>query len=186
MTTRNPYFIRVTEEEMPDFMAGKGDPPPRQQAQQQATSEATRWPTWGVIPGVNAFGPGTPMTTATTAAVSRRALPALVIIALVVLVVGSLVVALKMRGETVATYAPPAVQVEAQPPALTPRPTETREAIYAAAPTMTLYCDGQQRELVNARDVARLVETTPNWQRRCFAAYGWCETCQHAWYGAHP
>lgn len=74
----------------------------------------------------------------------------------------------------------PALQAQETAPAPALRPTETREAIYAAAPTMTVWCAGRQTELTSARQVA------PHARAGCVAAYGWCVECQAAWAAAHP
>jgi hypothetical protein len=106
--------------------------------------------------------------------------PVAVVLAVLVVIVAVLGAWRSMRTPVVA-YAPPAAQVaEVDVPALTPRPTETREAIYAAAPSLTVYCDGQQRELTSAQQM------TPHYRAGCVAAYGWCETCQDAWASLHP
>lgn len=73
----------------------------------------------------------------------------------------------------------PATAIEAIP---TPSPVE----VYAAAASMTVWCDDRRVELYDVRQLARLLSATPNWPRRCFAAYGWCPACQDAWKLAHP
>lgn len=113
---------------------------------------------------------------------------------LVLLAVGSLVGAVRQvrqRAAPVAAYAPPAAQVAAPVatvavPALAPAPTVDVVAAYAALPTITVYCDNVRRDYASARAVGRMLATTPDWQRRCVAAYGWCSDCQQAWQDAHP
>ncbi len=110
-----------------------------------------------------------------------------------VLVLSVLVVAVAAFGawrtmrEPVARYAPPveaapAVAPVAAVPALatSPVPTATPVQLYAAAPTLTLYCDGQRVEMTSAKQAAA------RYRAGCVAAYGWCEACQIAWYGANP
>jgi hypothetical protein len=62
----------------------------------------------------------------------------------------------------------------------TQAPTPSAAAVYAAAPSMTLWCDERRTELTSARQVA------PHARAGCVAAYGWCVECQAAWAAAHP
>lgn len=51
---------------------------------------------------------------------------------------------------------------------------------YAAQPVMRIWCDGNPVDLVSTSQI------TADLTRRCWADYGWCETCQLAWMAAHP
>jgi len=199
MTSKSPYFIRITEGELPAFMADKDDPTPKaapapSATAQQATDVFSRWPGWGPVPGLNAFGPGgtATWTATTTATVGRRAWPTLVVIALVVLGLGSLAVAWKMRASEPppAAYAPPAVQVETQPtPAPTPVPTV--QALAASPvilsetvpPVMVVVCDGQPYALRTVGDLGRLVRWRgASWPHGCHTDTDWWSVeRQYAW-----
>lgn len=89
-----------------------------------------------------------------------------------------LVVALAARGVT--TGRATAGAAVASPVASVAVATETPSAIYARAPSLSLWCDGTPRELVSASQSAAA------WQAGCVAAYGWCSECQIAWQQAHP
>lgn len=145
------------------------------------------------------WGNPTPTVQAPPAVVDRR--PAIAFgLVLVLLAVGSLVGAVRQvqqRSAPVAAYAPPAAlsapddaptsaaTVAVPSLAAAPAPV-SMVAAYAARPTMTVFCDNVRHEYATAREVGRMLERTPGWQRRCVADYGWCSECQQAWQDAHP
>lgn len=179
----SPYHIRVTAEEMDDFMAGR-DATSRPQ---QAAATAERNPLWGSIPGLNAFGPaivGQPTTgQANVPTASHRAWPLLPL--LLMLVVAGLLGVWRLRGEPSESVANPVAALLAAP-APSPLSSSAPARMDATATTMTVWCDGQPHHLSNARQQAALRATIPDWPSRCFADYGWCAACQIAWTEAHP
>lgn len=185
MTAPSPYHIRISSDEMDDFMAGRNEPtertatPPLRSQPRQATAEADRWPVWGVIPGLNAFGPH-----ATES--SGRRWPWLLPLAAGLLLLALGARSLAGRAQEAAPPPPLAVPVVSVPPVAAPTTTPSPVTEWAARTSMTVYCDGEARVLVGTRATIALRAAIPDWSRRCFAEYGWCEACQVAWMDAHP
>ena len=183
MTHHSPYHIRITQEEMADFMAGRDEPAAVAPRSQQATDVFSRWPGWGPIPGLNAFGPHAP---------SGRRWPWLLPLAAGLLLLALGARSLAGRAQETAPPPPLAVPVISVPPVAAPTLSvvERRYAPpvteWAARPSMTVYCDGEARVLTSTRATIALRGAIPDWPRRCFAEYGWCEECQLAWMRAHP
>ncbi len=177
MTSRNPYHIRVTAEEIGDFMAGRDEPAAVAPRSQQATDAFGRWPGWGPIPGLNAFGSNAP---------TRRRWPWLLPLAAGLLLLALGARSLAGRAQETAPLPPLAVPVISVPPVAAPTRTPSPVTEWAARTSMTVYCDGEARVLVSTRATIALRGAIPDWPRRCFAEYGWCEACQLAWMAAHP
>lgn len=129
-----------------------------------AGQSATRRPAWGPLAGLNAYGPVT------------RLWPVLAVAGVLLLLVG-------LAGRGIANA--PRTDMDAASPVVITAPA-TPVIDYATAPTMGVWCDGTRYEMETAREVDALRRAVPDWPRRCWADYGWCDACQVAWYTAHP
>jgi len=176
----SPYHIRVTAEEMDDFMAGR-DVASRPQ---QAAATAERNPLWGSIPGLNAFGPaivGQPTTgQANVPTASHRAWPLLPL--LLMLVVAGLLGVWRLRGEPSESVANPVAALLVAPP---PLPAPAGDAIPA---TLVVICDGAHYQLRSFRQLAALIGVRGStWPHGCATDSAWWSAeRQAAWAALHP
>lgn len=182
----SPYHIRVTAEEMDDFMAGR-DASPRPQ---QAAATAERSPLWGSVPGLNAFGPafaGRPAAgQVNVPTASRRAWPLLPL--LLMLVVAGLLGVWRLRGEPSepsANPAPVAALLAAPTVAPPPLPAPAGDAIPA---TLVVICDGAHYQLRSFRQLAALIGVRGStWPHGCATDSAWWSAeRQAAWAALRP